>query len=193
MQITLLNYLNLSSSLVFGEFILYRQSYCFWIEELLCDVLLYSYKICVNSLFCRIPHTSILKSFLLTQHTMPSGTTQESTGYVTQFTSTENFVGLLLLERSTEVFVAEVTDTTRPGLLAVLPGRGTRHFLCAVTDRFYHLQFCIVFVWSTACLVCWIQCLLNPSMRMVLEFCFRNYGWYLLILLSATNFFFFTV
>ena len=76
--------------------------------------------------YYRILPTNTSRSSLLMLHTMPSATTQGSTGSARVSTSTASFVVLPRLARSSGVSEEKVTCTTRTGHLAGQPGRGTR-------------------------------------------------------------------
>ncbi|KAG7036112.1 hypothetical protein SDJN02_02912 [Cucurbita argyrosperma subsp. argyrosperma] len=74
--------------------------------------------------------------------TMLFAMTQESTGSAIQSTSTGSSEGLHPLARNTGDSVEKDTCTTRPGLLAEQPGRGTTLFLFVVTVDFGYVSLC---------------------------------------------------
>src|SRR5574340_1183853 len=75
--------------------------------------------------------------------------TQESTGSAIQSTSTGSSEDLHPPARSTGVFVEKDTCTTRPGLLAERPGRGTTLSPCVVIVDFGIVFLCfVIFIMS---------------------------------------------
>jgi hypothetical protein len=92
--------------------------------------------LCVNAStprLCRIVPTSTLRSSLLMWLTMPSATTQGSTGYASLCTSTVSFVVSPLQGRSSVACVVRAPLTRRTGHLGEPPGSATRPSLSAAT------------------------------------------------------------
>ncbi|KAJ6809744.1 60S ribosomal protein L15-1 [Iris pallida] len=106
----------------------------------------------------RTQPTSTLRSSLLMLPTMPFATTPGSTGSARASTSTGSFVDSLLLAKSTEASAGKDTCTTRTGLLAGQPGRGTRPSLSAdsVEFRLFRMVYSYVSpsVWRRFALNC---------------------------------------
>jgi hypothetical protein len=81
----------------------------------------------------RIQHTSTLRWFWLTQHTLWFVKTLESTGLSTQFISIGSSEDWHQLARSIVVCMVRVTCTPRLALQCVPPGNATTHFLWSDT------------------------------------------------------------